>query len=110
MRAGRLDRRITLQVATRARDASGSWTESWANVATDPVVWAGKRDTLGSERVQSGAETATADTVFVIRWRADLTASHRVVDDAGAAWDIIAPPTELGRRDGLELTCRRVGT
>lgn len=108
MRAGRLDRRITLQVVTRARDASGSWTESWANVATDPVVWAGKRDTLGSERVQSGAETSTADAVFVLRWRNDITTSHRVLEGA-LAWDVVAL-AELGRRDGLELTCRRVGT
>lgn len=106
MRAGKLDRRITLQSATEARDSSGSVISTWTDVAT---LWAGRRDTLGSERILSGAETAVADAVFVIRWQPGVTAKLRVVDEAGDAWDIIAPPTELGRRDALELTCRRVG-
>src|SRR5580765_4727026 len=104
MRAGRMDRRVTLQALTRVRDASGSWDDVWSDMGE---VWAGKRDTLGSERVISGAETATADSVFVIRWRDDMTTQHRVVETSGAALDVIAI-AELGRRDALELTCRLV--
>lgn len=106
MHAGQLDRLVTIQAVTRTRTPSGSWEDSWSDVDT---VWARRRDTRGSERILSGAETATADAVFVIRWRPGLTAKNRIVDEAGEAWDIVAPPTELGRRDGLELTCRQVG-
>ena len=47
-----------------------------------------------------------ADAVIRIRWRSDITTITRVVEDE-LIWDVLAE-AELGRRDGLDLTCRRV--
>lgn len=104
MRAGKLDRVITLQSRTLIKDAEGNTTEVFADLAE---VRASRRDTLGSERVASGAEVATADSVFRIRWRADVDTITRLTE-GDLVWDILAT-AELGRREGLDLTCRRAG-
>ena len=106
MRAGALDRRIRLEAPATTIDSSGSWTEGFAAVGE---VWAGKRDTRGAERIEAGAETTVADALYRIRFRRDIEPRWRLIDlDMDQAWDIVGI-AELGRRDGLELTCTRVG-
>lgn len=102
MRAGRLDRRVTLQRRAITRDAAGGAIEGWSSAFS---CWAERRDVRGSERLEAGAVTATADAVFRIRWRAGIDATWRLMEGA-TGWDIEAV-AELGRRDGLELSCRR---
>ncbi len=103
IRAGTLDRRITIQTVTEGRDAMGGVTETWG-VFTQ--CWASRRDTSGRERVQAGAETAMADAVFRLRYISGVTAKMRVLE-GDDAWDIVGIG-EMGRREGLELTCTRV--
>lgn len=103
MRAGALDRQIVIQTPTETQGATGEPSVSWGAFAT---VWASRRDTLGRERVLAGAETAMADCVFRIRWLSGVTAKMRVMEGADA-WDIVAL-AELGRCEGLDLTCTRI--
>lgn len=104
MRTGQLDRVVTLQdVGGTTRTPSGGVVKTWETLAT---VYASRRDTLGSERVESGVEAMTADTVFKVRWRPDVTAATRLLCD-GQAWDVLSA-AELGRREWLDLTCRKV--
>ena len=103
MRAGALDRIVTLQNRTLVKDNEGNTTETFVDLAE---VYASRRDTLGSERIASGAEVAMADAVLRIRWREDVDTITRVQDGA-LIWDVLAI-AQLGRRDGLDLTCRRV--
>ena len=102
MRAGKLDRLVTLQNRTLVTDNEGNTTEAFTDLAE---VFASRRDTLGSERIAVGAEVATVDSVFRIRWRDDVGTTSRLLEN-DVAWDIIAI-AELGRRDGLDLTCRK---
>lgn len=103
MRAGALDRLVTLQNRTLVTDNEGNTTEAFTDLAD---VYASRRDTLGSERIASGAEVAAADAVYRIRWRDDVSTTTRL-QEGNLVWDVLAF-SELGRRDGLDLTCRRV--
>ena len=103
MRAGAMDRRVTLQNRVLVTDNEGNTMEEFTDLAE---VYAGRRDTLGSERIASGAEVAVADAVFRIRWRSDIGTTTQL-KEGDMIWDVLAQ-AELGRRDGLDLTCRRV--
>ena len=104
MRAGNLDRRITLQRASVAQNGLGEEIETWADLAT---VWAEKIESrrLAKEQSDAGeARQALRRRTFRIRWSsglADLNARDRVIFD-GQACDILGV-TELGRREGLEI-------
>ena len=52
---------MTLQNRTLVTDNEGNTTEAFADLAE---VYASRRDTLGSERIASGAEVAVADAVI----------------------------------------------
>lgn len=106
MRAGALDRVVGLQKWTDRRTPSGGVIRTWTDFAR---VYAGKRDTLGSERVAAGIEVTTADSVFRIRWRGDITTTTRLVYKA-ERWDVTSIAELGGRERFLDLTCRRVTT
>lgn len=102
MRAGKLDRRVTIRrfiadAPNEFNEALGAWTD----VAT---VWAQQRPNRGSERFAGGQIGSAAVMTFHIRHRADLTALDRIVFD-GCEYEIIAPPRELGRRVVTEIDC-----
>ena len=97
MRAGRLDRRITIEQPTAAVNTFGEPVQTWADLAT---VWASVRAKSGREFF-AGGEQATADTVFRIRYRSDVTRVMRI-SYGGAVYDITAI-AEIGRREGLEI-------
>lgn len=96
MRAGGLDRRVTIQQRTLGQSASGAATETWADFAT---VWAGKRDLKGREFFDAQKENAEISTEFRLRWRSDVTAEMRLQLD-GLTYDIVSI-AELARREGL---------
>ncbi len=115
--AGKLDRRITLQVPIVTRGALGGVAETWADLAT---VWADIRPLSGKE-IQMAQQTQTqAQMVMTIRHRSDLQANCRVLlEDANtfgnwydfffkAGTEKVARITwiaEIGRRQGLNLYC-----
>lgn len=101
MRAGRLDRRLTIQSRTTAADAQGQQIETWSDVAT---VWASKRDLRGREYFAANATNADVSTTFEIRYRSDVTVLHRVVCE-GTTYDV-QQVSEIGRREGLQIICR----
>lgn len=101
MRAGKLDRSVTLQVVTRTVDASGGPTESWATLAS---VRAQRLPRAGSEAFSADQLSSVADVLYRIRWRSDVgTANNRLVDTD--TYDIVAMDEE-GRRRGLLLYCK----
>jgi SPP1 family predicted phage head-tail adaptor len=106
MRAGRLDRRVQLFHKTLTRNGAGE------NVATYPTayatVWAGKRDLRGRELFVAQETQAEATATWTMRWRDDVLATDRLIDDQGRIFDIAGPPAEIGRRQGLDLACRAV--
>jgi SPP1 family predicted phage head-tail adaptor len=104
MRAGLLDRTITIERVSNGTSDSGAVAETWS-----PLV------TLRAQLVQSGTEEfqrafgASSETAVIFRTRyvAGITLADRV--SYGSAVHNIVEIKEIGRRRGLELRCRRVG-
>lgn len=100
MRAGKLDRRITIQAKSVTTSARGEQIETWADVAT---VWAQARPNRGAERFSTMQNVGTAVMTFHLRYRSDVTVLHRISYD-GKLWDIL-DVREIGRNVVTEIDC-----
>jgi len=102
MRAGELDRRITLERVTTTWDEFNAPVEKWSTIAT---VWASKKDVRDGERMRADAVSSEISTRFRIRYSAaveDLTPKDRVTY-SGRVYDIFSVK-EIGSREGIEIT------
>lgn len=104
MRAGELDRVITIQTPTKTKDSEGTPIVTWADFAScnAKVIPA-----ASMERYRNQQNVLTDDRVFKIYYLAGVTSEMQVIYN-GLAYEIIAEPRELGRRDALELLGRNV--
>lgn len=98
MRAGTLDRTITIQRATEARDDFGVVTEVWAPVAS---LRAALIQASTTEFLQGAGLQGDAAVIFRTRFLEGLTVRDRVLFE-GVAHDI-KEVKEIGRRRGLEI-------
>ena len=104
MRAGRLDRVVTLGKKTvSGQDSYGEETVTW----TDVIVWAERRDLRGDERWTAQQVMGKQTCVYRIYYRTDLTVEDRLVDGSDT-YDIHSI-AEIGRKEGLELLCSARG-
>lgn len=104
MRAGKLDRRITIEAKATTRGLSGEVVESWSPIA---VVWAGRRDVRAGERFAADQTIAEVDTVFTVRFApalVDLRPDLHRVRCEGQTFALHGV-AQIGRRVGLELAC-----
>jgi SPP1 family predicted phage head-tail adaptor len=102
---GKMDRRLTLKHRVlAASDANGQKIESFTEYAE---VWGKKFEVNGREFQQSQTKDAEITTRFEIRYRTDVVATDRIVC-GGLDYQLIQPPTEIGRQDGLILFARAV--
>lgn len=99
MRAGALDRRITIQANATVIDQNGQPVPGWTTRAT---VWAQVKQTAGREFLAAEQILAEERAVFLIRWRGDIAATDRILWD-GKTYDV-KWAREIGRRQGLEIT------
>lgn len=98
MRAGKLDREITIQRSTRVRDDSGNSVYTWSDIAT-----------LRAQIVQASTEEfirgwgASDETVIIfrVRWLDGIQLSDRILLDGRI--HNLKEIKEIGRRRGLEL-------
>ena len=98
MRAGDLDRSITIERFTTGESPSGEPIETWEPLAT---VWAKVDQQGGREFFATVQEVSERKVVFRIRWIEGLTVLDRVMLD-GAQHDI-HEVRRLGRKEGVEL-------
>ena len=104
MRAGKLDRAITIERVSRDIGKAGEPIESWCRHAirrAEVVV-----DAANDNSVDAGAVTR-ARLRLRIRWMPDLTFDDRIGFD-GKVYEI-ASIAEIGRRKAIEIECVRVG-
>lgn len=100
MRAGKLDRRVTIRRVTgTTTDEFNESVDVWSDIAT---VWAQQRPNRGSERFAAEQQAGTAVMTFHIRYRDDVSATDRLVYE-GRVYEIVAPPREIGRRVVTEI-------
>ena len=102
--AGRLDKRVTLQSATRARDNHGQSIEPWSDVAT---VWASVGPLRGREFFAAQQVSAETTHKVTVRYRASVNPKWRV------KWgtrifriESVMDPQE--RHERIELMCVEV--
>ena len=100
MRAGKLDRKITLERETEIVDEFGTVARHWLAVAT---IHAQLVQASTDEFLTSFGEAGTVARVFRIRHRDGVLLTDRVTHN-GRAFNIVEL-TEIGRRVGLELRC-----
>ena len=120
MRAGTLNREITIERKEVTQDASyGTEVVAWTPLAVLPGspgvaerFWAEVQDVMPSrsESVQQGLAVARNQTRIRIRWRSDVTSAMRVIvhGDTDVLYQIVGGPAEIrGRRVMLEMVCER---
>jgi SPP1 family predicted phage head-tail adaptor len=101
MRAGSLDRVITIQRATETIDDAGTPSTSWSTVTIARAAIL--KQSLG-EFLRPSAGTEADNTItFRTRYIAGITTADRIVYD-GANYDV-QETREIGRRRGLEIRC-----
>lgn len=99
MKAGRLDRRITIEQPSTSQDSLGEEVTTWSTFAT---AWADRIDMRGRERFDADQDIATRIATFRLRWLAGVTDEMRIQDE-GAAWYVTGVAGD--EREGwLELT------
>lgn len=102
-----LDRRITIQSAATAPDASGEPIKTWSDFAADePAEYL---PVSGREQLEAQQQLATAVARFRIRYREDLTRAMRLVFE-GATWNIrhLEEDRRFDRRQYLLITAELV--
>jgi len=101
LRAGSLNRRITIQQRGATRTPSGQPVPGdWAPLAT---TWADVRHLSGTASIKAGAETSTVQASMRIRWRTDVDAGMRVLHE-GKVYQInaVLPGSD---RSYVDLVC-----
>ncbi len=98
MKAGPLDRRVTLQRFTTIVDDYGGETQTWADLATLPAqaIQQSGREFLSADQIN-----AEQRVLFKLRWFEGVSVLDRVLYQERA--HNISDVKELGRREGLEL-------
>jgi SPP1 family predicted phage head-tail adaptor len=111
--SGQLDRLISIERDTPARDTYGQPISSWSRIGRKR--WARYRPLYGTERFIGDQYTSQQQVEFLVRWASDLSdlgTKDRIVYPIGSTaansvYDVIAIHEE-GRREGLRImTARR---
>ena len=108
-----LDQRITIEQKTITRDPDyGTESITWTAFASR--IAAQVQDVLPSrsESVKQGLRVTTRPARIRIRYRTGITSDMRVVVHGAAerTLQITGGPAELGRREGIEMTCEEQST
>lgn len=100
MRAGLLDRLVSVQLPTNTRGAFGEVLAGWNELAK---VWARFTPTTGSESDENASRISKTVCVWTFRYLPGLRPDGRIVDDAGQEWRIKSVLLK-GRNEWLEVT------
>lgn len=76
MRAGAMNRRVTLQRRSQSQDGSGGQSVAWVELAT---VWAWLDPQMGREQVVGSQVRSVSQVNILIRYFKGLTAKDRLV-------------------------------
>jgi SPP1 family predicted phage head-tail adaptor len=93
--------RIVIEQKTETRGTSGGVVPNWTTLDT---VWAEEIASRGREFFAARGLIAEKNTVFRIRYRADVTAKHRIQFD-GRIWNIVDTIAEKGQRRSMLIYC-----
>lgn len=101
--AGELNQRITINARSPGDDALGQANGAWAPLAGMPI-WAKAKPARGRESASGSQLTASAEMLFVVRYRADIAPDQQVAW-ASKLYDIIDAVNIEGANQWLEIYC-----
>ena len=105
MRAGELNKRVTLQIKTVTRSSSGQENVTWTNVAT---VWAGFMPTVtGGEFYEADKVNSEITQKIKIRYRRNVKPTMRI-KYGNRYFDILLVENVREENRELILKCREV--
>lgn len=104
LRAGKLDRRVTIKRLTDGHDEIGQPVQAWVDVAT---VWASILTKSGAETIRADKESSAVQSSIRIRRRDGITAAMRVHHGA-AVYDIKVVLPDEESRERIDLVCEVV--
>lgn len=104
MLAGKLRQRVTIQAPTRTRNERGAEVLAWSDVAT---VWAEVRTPYGRERTANEQTVAVLTHVVTMRFRSDVTPSHRL-RWGSRTFALLATPDPDNRRRVMVCQCQEI--
>ena len=101
--------RIAFQSPTVSSDAGGAQKPSFANVGTNPTVWARWINAHGDEAVHSEALKSAQRATVTVRYRSDILTTWQVVRVSDSTvWQVISVDHVQGRNRWTELVLERV--
>jgi len=103
---GEMRTRITFQSPTIVTDAGGAQSETYANVSTNPTVWAKWVNDHGQESVSSEADKSIQRATVTVRHRTDILETWQVLNN-NEAWKIISKDPVQGRNRWVVLRVER---
>lgn len=98
--------RITFQEPTLTKDAGGAQSPGWANVATNPTVWARWINAHGQEAASSDALKSVQRATVTIRHRTDIQTAWRLLKGT-EAWQIVSMDEVREGNRWIELVVER---
>ena len=104
MRAGRLDRYVAIYSFTKTRNSFGEDIPAESLVTN---AWCEKREVQGNERWVSKQYLAEVEAVFVTHYIQGIGAKM-ILRYEGQDYDILGV-VEIGRREGIAISCKRRG-
>lgn len=103
MKAGKLDRRITIQSRSNSIGASGFRSPSWS---THLTVWANFLQRAGKESTTDDNRTTSRTVEFKTRYFSTITNEMRILYDSN--YYKIEDIKEIQRQEGLIIYCTRL--
>ncbi|WP_219209213.1 phage head closure protein [Variovorax boronicumulans] len=101
LRAGKLDRRVTIKRLTDGQDEIGQPVQVWVDVVT---VWANIKTNTGLQTIRADKESSAVPASIRIRRRAGITAAMRAYEGA-TVYDIKAVQDDTESRERIDLVC-----
>ncbi|MBW9332456.1 head-tail adaptor protein [Herbaspirillum sp. RU 5E] len=103
MRAGQLNRLISLQRKAEAKNDVGDLARSWTEFAKP---WARKVDLAGRELEAAMSISQEISVKFLVRYRTDVEQGMRIVL-ASESYHVMAALDKRGDRDELQIYCSK---
>ena len=101
---GDMKYRVTIEQAALTPDGAGGFAETWAALATDPVVYASIVPMTAGAALKFGQIDGETTHHIVLRYRADVTVGMRLVDANGVAYLVTAALDRGGLRRYLDVS------
>jgi SPP1 family predicted phage head-tail adaptor len=102
--AGRLNKRVAIQIEGRVPNGQGGYETGWGAVAERPNVWAEIIGLSGDESLRAGVERNVQQWRVTIRRRDDVTTKHRLIHK-GQVFEIKSAMPDPKWDDATLLIC-----